>query len=314
MKPLMRRLTTIVVIVSISYIALADSIVLRDGKTIEGTIVGMAGNRLAIKTAEGISTFGLDQLDPKWVNEHVHKDVSATGNKQTDVRSLLALIKRMVSTESLIRSTAFLNEHKTIALDVSGGLIVVGLLGCFFGWRLFRYGTIITAIVSGILLGLTLASVASGLLTKALGNSLSGDFNRWVHIGLFMLIGIPCCIVCTKVCRRLAMFDARLRTLDGLGSGWLGSLFALSRFAFLELSVIWGHALGGAILIGIGGYCATVLIVGVSDERLQSTLATSFVTGAVLCVVGAVTQMRNLRSESAQHYDDKRGGKLSTTG
>jgi hypothetical protein len=112
---------------------------------------------------------------------------------------------------------------------------------------------------------------------------------------VFLLLGMPLAIVGAKFGRRFAMFGARARSLGGLGAGWLASLFSLTRFAFFDLSVIWGHALFGAILIVAVAYCGAVLLLDLPDERLQPILVTCVVAGVLLGVLGAITQIRGPR-------------------
>ena len=98
------------------------------------------------------------------------------------------------------------------------------------------------------------------------------------------------------------MFNARSRALGGVGGGWLSALFGLTRFAFFDLSIIWGNALTGTIMVIIATYCAAVPLLGIPDGRLQLTLIASIVFGLLLCVVGAIGQIKGLRSEPRRGY------------
>ncbi|MBI3735626.1 hypothetical protein HY256_03825, partial [Candidatus Sumerlaeota bacterium] len=192
----------------------------------------------------------------------------------------------------------FLIENRKWVPGVSAAVIVIGLAFCFFGWKFFKFATILGGILSGGVLGLALG----GLIAAIIAQALPGEFAQWGGFVLFLLIGIPAAIYGARFGRRFAMFGARMQTLRGLDSGWMDALFALARYAFFDLSVIWGHALFGAILIIPGLYCAVVSLFALPDEHLRLALLASVVVGCSLCVYGAVSQINSLRSEPKSEF------------
>jgi len=280
-------------------IASGETVVLKSGKTVEGEIVRTVGSNVTIRTPSGIGTYQVNELDQAWVDEHYDKIFTEIRQKRVDeVKGLVALLKGLVGKESLSQATPFLTEHRKYVLPVSAGLIAIGLALCFFGWKLFKFGTILGGILSGIMLGLVLGCAIAG----AIGKVLPKEIAQWGTLGLSLLIGIPFAIVGAKFGRRFAMFGARTQALRGLGSGWMGSIFALSRFAFFDLSVIWGHALFGAILIVVGAYCAAVPLLALPEQRLQPALIVSVAVAVLLSIFGAVSQIKHLRSEPKNGY------------
>ena len=277
----------------------SETIVLKSGDTIDGEIVRTVGSNVTIRTAIGVGTYHVNELDQEWVDEHYGKIFTEIRQKRVDeVTGLVALLKGLVGKESLSRATPFLTEYRKHVLPVSAGLIAIGLALCFFGWKLFKFSTVLGGILSGTMLGLVLGGAIAG----AIGKVLPADSAQWGTVGLFLLIGIPFAIVGAKFGRRFAMFGARSQTLGGLGSGWTSSIFSLTRFAFFDLSVVWGHALFGAVLIAVGAYCAAVPLLTLPDERLQPALIGSVAVAVLLCILGAVSQIRSLRSEPKPGY------------
>ncbi len=276
-----------------------ETIVFKSGDTIDGEIVRTVGSNVTIRTSSGIGTYHFNELDQAWVDEHYDKIFTEVRQKRVDeVRGLVALFRGLVGKESLSKATPFLTEYRKYVLPVSAGLIAIGLALCFFGWKLFKFSTILGGILSGIMLGLVLGGAIAG----AIGKALPEDIAQWATLGLFLLIGIPFAIVGAKFGRRFAMFGARSQALGGLGCGWMSSIFSLTRFAFFDLSVIWGHALFGAVLIVVGAYCAAVPLLALPDDRLQPALITGIAVAVLLCIFGAVTQIKNLRSEPTTGY------------
>ena len=277
----------------------AETIVLKSGDTIDGEIVRTVGSNVTIRTSSGIGTYHVNELDQAWVDEHYDKIFTEVRQKRVDeVKGLVALLKGLIGKESLSKATPFLTEYRKYVLPVSAGLIAIGLALCFFGWKLFKFSTILGGILSGIMLGLVLGGAIAG----AIGKALPEDIAQWGTLGLFLLIGIPFAIVGAKFGRRFAMFGARSQALGGLGSGWMGSIFSLTRFAFFDLSVIWGHALFGAFLIVVGAYCAAVPLLDLPADHLQAALIASVTVAVLLCIFGAVSQIKHLRSEPTTGY------------
>ncbi|MEK9139022.1 MAG: hypothetical protein AAB393_18035, partial [Bacteroidota bacterium] len=227
-----------------------------------------------------------DLLTP---NQHLHMD---------DIREFVDVLKSLVGTESLSKATPSLIKHRRRVLPVSAGLVAIGLALCFFGWKIFKLGTVIGGVLSGVMLGLVLGSVIAGAIGKALPEGVA----KWGTRGLFLLIGIPLAVAGAQFGRRFAMFGARSRVLGGFGSGWMGSIFALTRFAFFDLSVIWGHALFGASLVIVGAYCATVALFVLPDDLLTTTLVVCVTSGVLLSILGVTRQIKTLRSEPRNGY------------
>lgn len=276
-----------------------ETIILKSGTTIDGEIVRTVGSNVTIRTSSGIGTYQVNELDQEWVDEHYDKIFTEVRQKRVDeVKGIVALFKGLVGKESLSKATPFLTEYRKYVLPVSAGLIAIGLALCFFGWKLFKFSTILGGILSGIMLGLVLGGAIAGAIGKALPENIA----QWGTLGLFLLIGIPFAIIGAKFGRRFAMFGARSQALSGLGSGWMGSIFSLTRFAFFDLSVIWGHALFGAILLVVGAYCAAVPLLALPDDKLQMAIIASVAIGVLLCIFGAVSQIKNLRSEPTTGY------------
>ena len=270
-----------------------ETLVLRSGDTIEGEIVRTSGSQVTFRTASGIGTYHVGELDPAWVEGHGDRVAAEVRRKRVDeVKGLVALAKGLVGQESLSKATPFLTEHRETVMPVSAGLIALGLALCFFGWKLFKFSTILGGALSGGMLGLALGGAMAGVLGKALPAGLAprGTF------ALVALVGISFALVGVTLGRRFSLFGARAQTLGGLGGGWMGSIFSLTRFAFFDLSVIWGHALFGALLVAVGAYCAAVPLYGLPEERLRTALVSSVAGGALLCVFGAARQIQRLRS------------------
>lgn len=215
-----------------------------------------------------------------------------------ELTGLVSLFKGLFGQESLSEATPFLTEYRQFVLPGSAGLMVIGLALCFLGWRFFKFSTIVGGIFSGIILGI----MCGGVIAMIIGSALPTDIASWGTPGLFLLIGIPCAIVGAMFGRQFAMFGARAKTLRGLGSGGMGSIFALTRFAFFDLSVIWGHGLVGAILIAVGIYCFVVVLFALPDAQLQLALLASCALAMPLCIFGVVSQIRHLRSEPTAEY------------
>lgn len=215
-----------------------------------------------------------------------------------EVTGLVTLIEGLVREESLSQATPFLTEYRQFVLPGSAGVVFIGLALCFFGWKFFKFSTILSGIFSGIILGI----IFGGVIAMIIGSALPANITQWGTLGLFLLIGISCAIFGAKLGRQFAMFGARAQTLRGIGSGGMGSIFALTRFAFFDLSVIWGHALVGAILIAVGIYCFAVVLFALPDGQLQLALMASCALAMPLCIFGVVSQIRQLRSEPNSEY------------
>ena len=290
---------TLALSVLFSPLAGADTMVLKSGATVQGEIVRTVGSNVTVRTSSGFSTYHINELDQEWVDKHYDRIFTEIRRKRVDgIRGLVALFKGFVGKESLSKATPFLTDFRRYVLPVSAGLIAIGLALCFFGWKLFKFSTVLGGILSGIMLGLVLGGVLAG----AVGKILPKDIAQWWTVGLFLLFGVPFAVVGAKFGRRFAMFGARTDALSGAGASGMGCLFALTRFAFFDLSVVWGHALLGAVLITIGAYCAAVPLLSLPDERLQTAMIGSVVIAALLCVFGAVSQIRSLRSEPDTGY------------
>lgn len=285
-------------------VAIAETVVLKSGDTVEGKIVRTVGSNVTIRTASGFSTYHVNELDQAWLDENHGtvftkvREKSVQRGSVDEVVGLVALARGLTGKDSLSKATPFLAEHQRHVLSASAVLISIGLALCFFGWRLFKFSTILGGILSGIMLGLCLSGIIAGLVYQAMPE----DMAQWGAVGVFLISGIPFAIIGAKFGRRFAMFGARYRTLQGIGAGWLSSIFSLTRFAFFDLSVIWGHALFGAVLIAVGLYCAAVPLLELPDKHLQPAFFTCIAVAVLVCVFGAVAQIKSLRSEQGNGY------------
>ncbi|MDF3131055.1 hypothetical protein P0Y35_17725 [Kiritimatiellaeota bacterium B1221] len=277
----------------------AETFILKSGETFEGEIVREVGNNVTISTSGWLKTYPITEFDEAWLNEH--KDLFEVLDRQKrtgEAQNFKDFLKALVGNESLAKATPFLTETRKYVLPISVGLIAIGLCLCFFGWNMFKFSTVLGGILSGTLLGIIL----SGVIANLVGSILPEKVAPWAMIGLFVLLVIPFVTIGAKFGRRFAMFGARTQALDGLGSGWMGSIFALTRFSFFDLSIIWGHAFFGAILLILGFYCAAVPLLMLPDENLQVTLLISIILAILLCIIGAISQIKKLRSEPMTGY------------
>lgn len=274
----------------------ADNIVLKSGKELKCEIIRTVGDNVTVRTEKGFSTFQVGELDQEWVDSHYGKMFTkipeASKKRGEEGKGIGVFLKGLTGQESLAKAMPFLNEHRKIVLYISGGLAALGLTLCFFGWKLYKISTILSGIMAGILLGFILG----GVLASAVSKTVPVEYADYVKTGVFLIFGIPFAWFGALFGRRYAMYGARVQALNRMGSSWMGALFALTRFAFFDLSIIWGHSLFGAVLLIMGVYPAVVLILNVAESSLQSTFIYSVMLGIVLCILGAVTQIRTLRS------------------
>ena len=277
----------------------AEPILLKSGDRIEGDIVRTEGDKVTIRTPEGFSTYHIRELDQAWVDEHTDRLFTTIKPQPADSLSgAWTLLRALFGKESLSQATPFLLEHRAFMLPMAFGLIAVGLVLCFFGWKLFKFSTILNGIVGGIAVGLALGSV----LAASLGSLLPEKAIQAGTTALSLAIGIPLAIAGALLGRRFAMFGARINTLAGKGVGGIGCLLALTHFAYFDLSIIWGHSLLGALLITTGGYCAAVMMLDLPDAHLQTALLACLCTALVVCIVGSTTQIKALRSTPPRPY------------
>ncbi len=189
-------------------------------------------------------------------------------------------------------------ETPRFVVPVASAVALLGLCLCFFGWKIFRVYTIVTGVLSGIMLGLVLSWVAANAITE---NFLE-DATQTVLLGIFVVLGIPLAWLGAKLGRRFAMFGARAKSLAGIGAGLVGTAFALTRFAFFDLSIVWGHALIGAFLIVVAINYGVSTLTDLSDEQSQYLLYASLAIALPICVMGAGRQIKQLRSAAGSRY------------
>ncbi len=293
---MIKKLFILVISVSAIFCSVlyAEMVILKTGDTVEGEIVRTVGSNVTIRTSSGISQYHIQELDQKWVDEHYDKIYTEIRQKRVDeVKGIIALAKGLVGKESLAKATPFLKDYRKYVLPISAGLVAFGLAMCFFGWKLFKFTTILGGIITGIIFGLMLG----GMIAMGINQILPEDIQKWGTIAVFLFSGVPLAIFGAKIGRRFAMFGARINSLGGVGSGWVMSIFSVTQFAFFDLSVIWGNALFGAISISVGAYCGAVLLLEITDERLQIALLGSVVAAVAFCIFGAISQINGLRSE-----------------
>jgi len=232
-------------------------IALRSGALLTGEVVRVEGEHVSIRTATGVSRYALNELDQEWVEANV---LSRPPRPETDIRWGLAL---------------------------AAMLVISGLVLCFFGWHLFRFFTILGGILTGIIIGLTLG----WLIANAVASRLAGGLPREGLILVTLLAGLPLALLTARMAPRLALFNARSRSLNRLGRGWRTSALALGHFVFFDYVIAWTHAIMGMIMIVIGLIYGTSLV----SPRWQDDLPDWALWGvigvaAIPAVAGAIQQ------------------------
>ena len=135
---------TLVVITSLFFVCdvHAKTVILKSGSEVRGDIVRTDESNVTIRTSCGYETYEVRELDQKWVDDHYEKLFRETRQRRVDeVKGFISLIKGLLGKESLANATPFLTEYSKYVVPVAGGLVVTGLVCCFFGWRTARSST-----------------------------------------------------------------------------------------------------------------------------------------------------------------------------
>lgn len=267
--------------------ASADTVVLQYGGTVEGEIVRTVNSNFTIRTESGVSTYHVNELDADWVETHYEK------LERERMRRLWAIVKSWFSVETLSELKEHILELKTYLLPAAGIAVACGLAMTFFGWKLFRFITIVTSISCGISIGFIFACALGGTFAELV----EPEHSKTVHVATALIVGLPLAWFGALIGRRFAMFGARVNTLGGLGAGLFSTLFAVAQFSFFEISVIWGHALIGSILLIAGGFSLAVILLALPDHQLQMSLLACSIAALSICGLGAIHQTRTLKEE-----------------
>ncbi len=294
-----------VILLIASAVSLADmseGILLKSGDIIDGRIVRTVGSNVTIRTSSGFSTYHIDELDNEWVNDHYDKIFTRLRPRPADqLKEFGKLFAGLFGQESLASGKPFLMRNRNIVLPVCAVLSGIGILLCVYGWRIFKFSTILGGITSGVIMGLCLG----WLLAESAGTLVAPRVALWLKPAIFVVTGGMLAYYGGMLGRRFAMFNARTKRLRGIGrGGFIGLFMALSRFAFFDLSIIWGYALWGGVLLIVGLYCGMVPLLDIPDAQLHYIFYGCVAAGAAMCVMGAMHQIHHLRTAPAY---DRRG-------
>ena len=276
---------------------MAETVVLKDGKTLEGDIVRTVGERVTVRTHDGYSTYHVGELDQKWVDSHYDRIFTEIEYKKMEKRNeAVSLLKGLAGEESLANSRSFLQENQGFMIPFATAAVLVGVTLCYMGWRLFQLGVVLGGILSGALLGLSLGGAVGGGVI-----SMIPDGVRKEPVIVLVLVLLVFSVAGGALLgKSLAMSNARWKRLRGGGSGWMGSVNSLRRFAMFDLSVIWGHALFGAMLIISGAYCVAAVFAPVADGYLQILMLGCTLLGLAFCISGVIHQIGVVQRSSTQ--------------
>ncbi len=203
---------------------------------------------------------------------------------------------------------AFLVDSRRAVVPVAGGVAGVGLICCFFGWRLLKFGVALVGAIFGIWVGLVVTLVLVLLAGALLAPVVPKEYSDWVAAGLFVVVGTPVCTFGARIGRRCSRVGPKRSPLDGADATLGNIAMWLLRPAFLDISIIWGYTLFGAMLVAIGAYCAAVPLLDLPAAQLQSALTTCGVVALVLGFAGGVAQMRSRRSKLRAGHGPREGG------
>jgi hypothetical protein len=237
------------------------------------------------------------------VDRHQERLFQATRQRRVDeVKGFAALIRGFFGAESLARATPFLTQYRRYVLPGAAILIVLGLAECFYGWTWFRFSTVWGGIVSGVMFALLLAVLVLGALLRVLPGIMPTEPARVTALIAGVIVFFVLAVALGGAARHFAMFNARTRPLARARGGLAGLLTGLMGFAFFDLSIVWGRALFGGLLITAGGYSAAVPLLGLADIDLPGALLFAALFGLTLTVYGATWQIRRLRAAPPPGY------------
>ncbi|MDA0990654.1 MAG: hypothetical protein O3A51_07885, partial [Verrucomicrobia bacterium] len=90
----------------------AETVPLRSGKAVSGTIVRASQSNVTLRTQIGVSTYHVNELDPHWVDEHADRLFPhARAAPDVDAEGLVTLISQLTSNDSLATLTPFLTTY-----------------------------------------------------------------------------------------------------------------------------------------------------------------------------------------------------------
>ena len=277
----------------------AGEVVLVSGETVSGDVVRMGRSGVTVRSAGGVATYQLDELDPEWVRAHVDDFADLREMRQSappeggEITSVVNVGKVLLSEESLTEWAPWLVAHQRGVSWVAGFCAVLALLNIFFGWHLFRIWATVSGAVSGFACGIALVGVA-GLFVVPLMEGVA-EPARWIVGVVLIAAGLLLGWKLGHFFGKHAMFFKRWSSLGGIGDGLVGTGLSVFRLMWFDFSVILGQALFGAVLLTVGGYMAAVVVFGYEDGGLQRMLIVALALSVVIAVPGVMLQVSGRR-------------------
>ncbi len=273
----------------------AKSIVLQSGDVVTGEIVSSDENGITVRTSSGISNYHFSELDLDWTKDYFAQQeryAARLAALQQERRQALSRTDRKNSNWFPEFRDHVLSKENLVA-GLSAVFMSIGLFLCFFGWTMYRFFTVLGGAISGLIMGFLLAGLILSMISNFLPDSVPGI----VPLVLFVVIAGPLALFGARYGRRFAMFNARSRRLHGRGKGMLNIIFALSRFAFFDLSIVWGHSFVGAFFVLLACYGFIMRAFVVPEQYQKALWIGCGVAALTVCIFGSLSQIHNLRSE-----------------
>ena len=117
-------LTGILILLATVGRVFADEIVLKSGEVVEGRVLRTVGNEVTIRTAIGVSSYHVRELDQAWVDAHYDPiQTQVRQQRVDDIQGAIDLHQGLFGETKLQKAKPFLKQNVSIVLRVAGVLV-----------------------------------------------------------------------------------------------------------------------------------------------------------------------------------------------